>query len=123
MDIAADPVTVKPSYLKFPFTPFYQHKAYAHGEFKGRYVRRDGSVVELDGGVGKMERFWNLIPNYHYYGPLLLILLVLSWGGRAIVTCRQKGESLEIPVLLTSLGILAVLALYWHWSTTLSVLN
>jgi hypothetical protein len=99
-----------------PFTPFVFKEAYGVGAFEGTFVRPDGSTVELKDGFGTPEHFVGLFPDMFWLCPILLLLLILSWGGTAVAGRMETGQACRSIWLTMGLLCLAVLTLWWYWS-------
>jgi hypothetical protein len=89
--------------------------AYGNNAVTGQLIRRDGSVVELKDGIGTMEVFKPVIPDYIFWGPFSLVMLVLSWSAYAGVVRREAKRSIAPPVAAGFIGLLAVFCLYIAW--------
>lgn len=108
-------LTFKPRETRFPPFNISLKMSYGDNISKGRLVRRDGTVVELGIGIGTMEHFIRAIPDYVFWGPLMLVLLVVVWSAYAAAIRRQAGRSVVPPVAWCGAGLFAVWVLYIAW--------
>lgn len=90
--------------------------AYGPNACKGRLLRRNGTVVELGTGTGFMELWPAVIPDIVFWGPTMLILLVLTWSAYAALARRIAGKSILPPMVWCAMGLFAVWALNLAWS-------
>ena len=90
--------------------------AYGPNVSKGRLIRRDGTVVNLGAGTGFMERFSAVVPDYVFWGPLMLILLVLTWSGYAAAIRSEAGRSMVPPAAWCAVGLFCIWVLNLAWS-------
>ncbi len=90
--------------------------AYGNNATKGRLIRRDGTVVDLGTGTGFMERYSTVVPDYVFWGPLMLILLVLTWSGYAAAIRSEAGRSMVPPAAWCAVGLFCIWVLNLAWS-------
>lgn len=111
-------LTFKPRESRFPLGPFEFALGMSYGNnlSTARLIRRDGSVVELKDGIGTMEHFNPVIPDYAVVGPLLLVLLVLAWGAHGIAVRRAERRGLALPITGIVLALLGIWLLDLMWS-------
>lgn len=110
-------LTFKPRESRFPLGPFEYAlgMSYGNNTSEARLIRRDGSVLELKDGIGTMEHFNRITPDYVFLGPLLLVLLVLAWGLHCAVARRAEQRSVLPAVAWSGAGLFAVWCLYLAW--------
>ena len=78
LEVQVRNITFKPRETRLPYTPFSIKMSYGTNAYDARFIRRNGSVVALKNGLGTMEHFMRLVPDYRCLAPSLLILLILS---------------------------------------------
>jgi hypothetical protein len=78
-------------------------------------IRRDGSIVGLKNGYGTLEHYSNVIPDYRILGPIMLLLLIFSWGATAISIRTEAKKSLRGALIRTTSGVILVLCLSLYW--------
>jgi hypothetical protein len=115
--------TVKYEIMPIPYTPLSKKYEYGRNEHTAKFIRRDGTVVELKNGSGLQERFLPLFPDYRYIGPIFLILLILSWGATAAAARSRDKKSQRGVWVAVGVGIIWVFWLYWYWCGTLTHYN
>ena len=84
--------------------------------YNARFIRADGTTVELKNGFGTMEHYKRVIPDYRYIGPAMLILLILSWGSAALVRAREENKPWCGTLAWMAVLVFSVFCLYWYWS-------
>ncbi|MGV6807541.1 MAG: hypothetical protein ACWA5K_06535 [bacterium] len=108
-------LTMKPRETLFPPFDFSLKMSYGNHVTEATFIRRNGEVVELGEGIATMEHFDNIFPDYVFWGPFMLVLLGLTWGGRAIVIRKAKGEPASGTYAVLIAYFLGVFFLYHHW--------
>lgn len=111
-------LTFKPRESRFPLGPFEfaLGMSYGNNTATARLIRRDGSVVALEDGIGTMEHFNRVIPDYVFWGPALLVMLVLAWGAHGVIASRSARRSVAPAIFWTLCGLFAVWVLDLMWS-------
>ncbi|HET8704729.1 MAG TPA: hypothetical protein VFM46_00395, partial [Pseudomonadales bacterium] len=117
LELETTNLTMKPRETIFPPIGFSLKMSYGNHTTKARLIRRNGEVVDLGNGIATMEHFENVIPDYIYFGPFMLVLLVLSWGARAVAIARAEGRSIQGPAMAIAAGLFSVLILWAQWLT------
>ena len=116
LELTGRQISFNPLKRGVPYTPFTFKESYGIGVYEGRFVRPNGKTVELKGGYGTPEHFTALFPDMFWLCPILLLALILSWGGTSIAGRVERAESYRTPIIIIALMILAVLCLWWYWS-------
>lgn len=118
LEVHSTNLTFKPRESRFPLGPFEYALGMSYGNnvATARLIRRDGSVVELKDGIGTMEHFNRITPDYVVLGPAFFILLVLAWGAYCVIARRQSGRSVIPAVAWSVAGLAAVWWLDLAWS-------
>jgi hypothetical protein len=102
--------------IRIPVVPITFNEAYGVGQYTAKFIRTDGTVVDLGQGYGMAEHFIGLFPDMFWLCPILLILLVLSWGFTSVLKRRNNGDTTGKAWVVIGLLILAVFYLWWLWS-------
>lgn len=110
LELETTNLTFKPRESRFPIGPVDMAlgMSYGNNTATARLIRRDGSVVEMKDGTGTMEHFNAAIPDYVFWGPLSLVLLVLSWGAYRISVRQEAKQSMVPPVVWTIAGLIGI---------------
>ena len=111
-------LTFKPRESRFPIGPIDMTLGMSYGNnvSTATLIRRDGSVVALKDGIGTMEHYNPAIPDYVFWGPVSLLLLVLSWGAYRIAARREEKRSIVAPLIWSTAGLIAIAMLNLAWS-------
>ena len=111
-------LTFKPRESRFPVGPFELAlgMSYGNNTFEARLIRPDGSTVELSNGIGTMEHYNPVVADYVFWGPLSLLLLVLSWGAYRVAARRETKQSIVSPLVWSLAGLIAIALLDLAWS-------
>ena len=112
-------LSFKPRESRFPIVGPFEFglgMSYGNNISTARLIRRDGSTVELKDGIGTMEHFNRVIPDYVFWGPMSLVLLVLSWGFYGVTARRYSQQSIALPLAWSIVGLIGVWCLNLAWS-------
>jgi len=108
-------LTMKPRETLFPPFDFSLKMSYGNHTTKATFIRRNGEVVDLGDGIATMEHFDSIFPDYVFWGPFMLVLLGMSWGGRAIAIRHAKEEPASGTYAVVGAYFIGVVVLYYHW--------
>ena len=108
-------VSWMPGELKIVGAPSSMKMAHGLHEATAQLVRTDGTVVELKNGEMIGEHYEALFPDYVFFGPLMLVLLTLTWSAYAAAIRRTGGRSIKPPIAWCVLGLFATFVLWFQW--------
>ena len=90
----------------------------AHGlhTATAQFIRADGTTVDLKNGEMIDEHYEALFPDYVFFGPLMLVLLTLSWSAYAGAIRRAEGRSIKPSIAWCLLGWFLTAILWVQWA-------
>jgi hypothetical protein len=116
LEVHVKNISYGPILANLAFSPWSPRMSYGVNAIEGRFVRRDGTEIELKDGFSTMEHFMRFFPDFRYRGPILLILLILSWGAAAVSRRVKEKRPWRVPFWVMLAFIFATFWLYWAWS-------